>query len=141
MLVKMAFLCFLGLTGGLAISAGVFTFIVSIGVVPRMTGKTHTASQVFAYENSIFLGGTFGNLLSLFPIMLPLGNTILLLFGLSAGIFTGCLAIALAEILDAFPIMFRRLKVKIGLSYFLYAMAFGKMFGSLYFFIKGIGNE
>lgn len=141
MFINTAFLIFIGLVSGLAISAGVFAFVINIGIVPRIAGKTHTASQVFAYENSIFLGGVFGNLMSIFPLKLPLGLPVIILFGLSAGIFTGCLAIALAEILNAFPIMFRRIKIKIGMTYYLLFMALGKMLGSLYFFIKEIGKK
>ncbi len=75
-----------------------------------------------------------GNLLSLFPIQAPLGIWLIVVFGLSAGIFTGCLAVALAEILNTFPIMFRRFGIKEGLSWLLFFMALGKAVGALYFY-------
>lgn len=134
MWIKEIFLGFIGLTSGFAVSAGVFAFIVTLGVVPRFAGKTHTSNKVMTYENAIFLGGMFGNLMSIFGFSLPLGLILLCVFGLSAGIYTGCLAVALAEILDAFPIMFRRTRMKIGQEWILVAMAFGKAIGAVYFY-------
>lgn len=133
MWIKELFLAFIGLASGVATSAGVFAFAVTLGVIPRFAGKTHTSKYILSYENAIFLGGSFGTLISLFPVQLPFGWSVLAIYGLSAGIYTGCLAVALTEILDAFPIMFRRTKMKMGQSWVLYAMAFGKVVGSLYF--------
>lgn len=134
MWIKQVFLGLIGLASGSAISAGVFSFIISIGVVPRIIGKSRTAADVIAYENAVILGGTLGNLFSLFSISIPLGIWIVVIFGLSAGIFTGCLAVALAEILNTFPIMFRRFGIKEGLSWLLFFMALGKALGALYFY-------
>ncbi len=136
MWMKQVFLGFIGLASGAAISAGVFSFIISIGVVPRIIGKSRTAFDIMAYENAVLLGGTVGNLMALFPIKVPLGIGIVILFGLSAGIFTGCLSVALAEILNTFPIMFRRFGIKEGLSWMLFFMALGKAAGALYFYIN-----
>ncbi len=134
MWIKQVFLGLIGLASGSAISAGVFSFIISIGVVPRIIGKSRTAADIIAYENAVILGGVVGNLLSLFPIQAPLGIWLIVVFGLSAGIFTGCLAVALAEILNTFPIMFRRFGIKEGLSWLLFFMALGKAVGALYFY-------
>ena len=134
MWLKQVFLGFIGLASGAAISAGVFSFIISIGVVPRIIGKSRTAFDIMAYENAVLLGGTAGNLMALFSIQVPLGITAVIAFGLSAGIFTGCLSVALAEILNTFPIMFRRLGIKEGLSGILFFMALGKAAGALYFY-------
>jgi stage V sporulation protein AB len=51
----------------------------------------------------------------------------------------GCIAVALAEILNTFPILFRRMSIKRGLSFMMLAMALGKMAGSLYYFLCGYG--
>ena len=134
MWMKQLFLGFIGLASGLAISAGVFSFIISIGVAPRIIGKSRTALDIIAYENMVLLGGTFGNVVSLFTPGIPGGIWVIIVFGLSAGIFTGCLAVALAEILNTFPIMFRRFGIKDGLSWIMLFMALGKMAGALYFY-------
>ena len=134
MWIREVFLGFIGFTSGLAVSAGVFAFAVTLGIVPRFAGKTHTVRYVISYENAILLGGIFGTLLSIFELRIPLGIGLIIPFGLSVGIYNGCLAVALAEILNAFPIMFRRTGMKLGQSWVLYAMAFGKMVGALYFY-------
>lgn len=134
MWMKEVFLGFIGLASGTAVSAGVFSFIITVGVVPRIIGKSRTANDVILYENAVILGGMLGNIFALFHLPLHLGLWLIILFGLSAGIFVGCLAVALAEILNTFPIMFRRLGVKEGLSFIMLFMALGKMAGALYFY-------
>lgn len=134
MWIKEIFLGFIGLASGTAVSAGVFSFIITVGVVPRIIGKSRTATDIVLYENAVILGGVFGNIFALFHIQLNLGIWLVILFGLSAGIFVGCLAIALAEILNTFPIMFRRFGIKEGLSWIMLFMALGKMAGAFYFY-------
>ena len=136
MWIKEIFLGIVGLASGTAVSAGVFAFAVTLGVIPRFAGKTHTSKYILSYETAILLGGVFGTLMSVFHLKVPAGMPLVLAFGLSAGIYTGCLAVALEEILDAFPILFRRTKMKVGQNWVLYAMALGKMTGAFYFFAK-----
>lgn len=138
MWIRELFLGFIGLASGFAVAAGVFAFVVTLGVVPRFAGKTHTVKRVLSYETAICLGGIFGTLLSIFHMEIPLsvwlGRLFLGFFGLSAGIYTGCLAVALAEIINTFPIMFRRTRMKVGQEWVLFAMAVGKMAGAFYFY-------
>ena len=90
-------------------------------------------------ENAVVLGGIAGSILSIFPMVrVSLGLPLLILFGLNAGIFVGGLAVALAEILDTFPILFRRFHVKQGLFWVVTSLALGKFCGSLFFFLAGI---
>ncbi len=131
------FLGFLGLAAGLAVSAGTFAFLVAIGVIPRMIGKCNRAAETIHFENAVIWGGALGNVASLFPLRIPLGSPLLCLYGLASGIFVGCNAVALAEILNTFPILFRRAKIKEGLSWAMLFMALGKCAGSLFFFFKG----
>lgn len=132
-------LAVLGLMFGIAVSAGTFAFLVVIGVAPRMAAKSNGANHIFWFENAIILGGIIGNLYSVFlNFKLPFGSVVLVLFGISAGIFVGCIAMSLAEILNTFPIMFRRFKLKTGLIWIVAGMALGKAFGSIYYFIYHI---
>lgn len=130
------FLGFCGLTAGLAVSAGTFAFLIVIGVIPRLIGRCNRAAETLHFENAVILGGIFGNLASVFlELRFPFGPLFLCIYGLSAGIFVGCMAVALAEILNTFPIMFRRLGLKEGLSWAMLAMAFGKLAGAFYYFL------
>ncbi len=125
-------LCFLGLSFGLTVSAGIFAFITMLDVIPRLAHRTGTAVHLYAYENAIILGGTVGNILTLFVYHLPAAYVGLGIFGVFSGVFVGCLAMALAESLRVMPIFARRLKLKEGLPIILLAIAFGKFFGTVF---------
>lgn len=124
-----------GLVSGLAVASGTFAFLIAIGVIPRLIGKSNTARSLFTYETTVFFGGVLGNIISIFlDVPVPFGRVILIIFGFCAGIFVGCLAVSLAEILNTFPILFRRFKLSIGLAWALAFMALGKMTGALFYF-------
>ena len=128
----------LGLMFGAATSAGSFALLATLQIVPRMAARTQTAKSVMTCETMITLGGITGCLLSLFPFLRFPGIGWLTPFlGIAVGIFVGCQAVALAEILNVFPILFRRMKLKKGLSMALAAMAAGKVAGSLFYFLYG----
>lgn len=145
MWIKQAALFLTGLCAGGIIAAGVFAFIAVIGLIPRLAGRTHTAKHIELYEDFIMLGGTAGNLLSLYggnlnvrlPVFFsaPAG----ILFGLAAGIFVGSLVMSLAETLDAVPVLIRRLKLSVGLPWMILSLALGKMAGSFLFFWMDFG--
>lgn len=128
-----------GLCAGAALSAGAFAFLLMLNIVPRMVGKTRTGNRIILYENMIILGAILGNLYTVFlGWRLPLGHIFLGIYGIGAGFFVGCMAAALAEILKAFPILFRRVNLNTGLWLVVLAMALGKSAGSLYYFLQGM---
>ena len=45
-----------GLGAGILVSAGVFTVLLSVGLVPRFAGKTHTGEKIFLYEEMVVFG-------------------------------------------------------------------------------------
>ena len=138
---KHLFLAFLGLTAGLAVSAGTFALIISLKIIPRIIGKGHGASHIFLFENTIILGGICGTIVTVYPnLMLPFGSPFLILYGLFSGIQVGCLVMALAEIMNVFPIMFRRFSLKTGLQWVITSMAVGKTLGGLWYFYRQIGQ-
>lgn len=143
MFLKSLFAIFVGLCGGIGVAAGTFAFLLVIRVIPRMVQKAKLEHKVIYIENIVFRGILFGTILSLFSwkkrwLFELLGKTLLTFFGLSAGIFVGCIAVALAEILDTFPIFFRRLSLKDEYGeVLLFMMALGKMIGSLFYFFMG----
>lgn len=137
---------------GLLAAAGVFTVFVAVGMIPRFAGKTHTAKYIRIYEDMVISGTIIGGTGSVFIRYFQLGtsladmgcsqeliktggNIFTGVFGLFAGIFIGCLAITIAEMLDSIPIFMRRIRLKYGLKQFIYAMAVGKLVGSLLYFI------
>ena len=146
MFLKSLFLILVGLCSGTGIAAGTFAFLLVIRVIPRLVQKAKLEHKIIYIENIVFRGLLFGTILSLFSwkkkwILTILGRSILTIFGMSAGIFVGCLAVALAEILDTFPIFFRRLRIKESFgAMMIFVMAMGKMLGSLFFFLTGYGT-
>ena len=146
MFLKSLFLILVGISSGTGIAAGTFAFLFVIRVIPRMVQKAKLEHKIVTVENVVFRGIIFGTLLSLFSwkkkwLFTLLGRSILTIAGISAGIFVGCLSVALAEILDTFPIFFRRLHVQedAGRNW-IFIMAAGKMIGSLFFFLAGYGT-
>ena len=142
MWIKQLTLAFAGLMAGSAMAAGTFAFIIIIGVVPRMVAKLKRACDTMHFENAIVAGCTTGGILSLYEaIRLPLGLPLLIVFGISAGMFVGGIAVVLAEILNVFPIIFRRFHMKRGMFWVMTAIAFGKFVGSYFFFIAGLAAK
>lgn len=141
-----------GLSYGLISSAGVFTALAAVGLIPRFTGKTHTARYTMLYENVVCLGaivgcyfsvfGRYGQLALLaqdnlsmpFSVWKPIGISLQLIYGLFSGAFVGCLALAIAEMLDSMPIFSRRIRFRHGIGLAVLGIALGKILGSLYYF-------
>ena len=159
MFLKQIFLGICGLSFGLLASAGVFTVLVSVGLIPRFAGKMHVAKKVFALEEAVVLGTLTGGFFSLFSdlgnlgafvlerqlfgadtdfIWRMAGNVCLIIFGFFAGMFVGCLALAIAEMLNSIPIFARRIGFRHGLGVAIAAAACGKLVGSLIYFAKGV---
>ncbi|MDD2978971.1 MAG: stage V sporulation protein AB [Hespellia sp.] len=137
MWIRQLLLGILGLSFGIAAAGGLFAFIVGLGVVSDLADRTQTADHILFYEDSIAMGGILGNVFMLFHVSIPGGGWIVPVFGLLSGIFVGCWAMALAEILNLFPILIRRVKIIKGIPWFILAMALGKGIGScLFYFLK-----
>lgn len=147
------FLVLVGCSFGALSSAGVFTVLVAVGLVPRFAGKTHTAKKILLYEEMVSFGAVFGCLLSIFArycmvaawwqqrypeymnLILGIGTVCQAIFGLAAGMFVGCLALAIAEMLDSIPIFARRVSLRHGIGLAVLAIAAGKLCGSLLYFV------
>ena len=123
---------FVGLCGGLLVAGGLFAFLALVGVVTRLAAGTTTAKYLSFYEDMALVGCTAGNLLSIYGFEVPDGNWFLLLFGLGAGVFTGCLAAALAEVISMLPVLSERVSLKKGMTGIMTMFALGKLAGSLF---------
>ena len=138
LILKYLILILLGIGSGAVISGAVFAFISIIGIVPRLAEKTKTNKYIVFYENVIIAGGLFGAFSIMFNYYIPIGVIPAMLFGFFIGIFYGCLAVSLAEVLDVIPILTRRTRLYKGLKYFIIAIALGKATGAiLYYFVDG----
>ena len=68
---------------------------------------------------------------------LSAGSGLLGIFGIFSGIFVGCWAMALAEILNVFPVFMRRARIVRYIAAFTISVALGKGLGAGLFFFRG----
>ncbi len=153
MLVSLKYLLLIiaGTSFGALASAGVFTVLVAVGIIPRFAGKTHTSSKVILYEEMVIFGTIIGGILSVFEryfhlgdllreagmpdkILAIIGTVFIVIFGLAAGMFIGCLALAIAEMLDSIPIFSRRVSFRHGIGIVICTIAVAKFAGSLFYY-------
>lgn len=131
MLIRYVLLALACFASGIAISGGYFAFISLIGIFPKLLEKVKEARHYMLIESLLAFGATLANAVYLFDIPVRvtwLGYSVVCLFG---GIFVGCLAGALTEVLNVIPIAARRFSVRRNLPYVIYALAAGKFIGSL----------
>lgn len=160
MWIRQILLGMIGVSSGLIVSAGVFTVLISVGLIPRFAGKMHVARKIFVLEEMVVFGTLFGGFFSVFSdwgriggfvrehalfgsgategVWNLIGTVFLLVFGVFAGIFVGCLALAIAEMLNTIPVFARRIGFRHGLGIAILAVAIGKLVGSLLYFTKQV---
>ena len=134
---RQIFLGILGMSAGVVVAGGLFSFIVELGVISDFADRTHTANHILLYEDAVSAGAILGNVFQIFRIGIPGQSVLLAFFGLFAGIFVGCWSMALAEILNVFPIFMRRARIVRYAAVFILMLALGKGIGAGLFFWKG----
>lgn len=122
-----------GFSSGVILATGILAFITAIGIIPRLTEKTGTRTHYLAVGTASVLGITAGSLFTLWDIHLYIPNFLIGLFSLFMGMFIGCLAVALAEVLNVMPIAKKRMRLKKGIWLMIVFFSLGKMVGSLYY--------
>ncbi|MCD8338447.1 MAG: stage V sporulation protein AB [Lachnospiraceae bacterium] len=134
-----ALVVIVGFASGFLVAGGVASVMIGLGILTRFIGISHTARQILWYEDAIFLGAMVGDVVTLFDFELAIGAWMLVIAGLFIGIFIGGWIMALAEIVDIFPVYSRRLGIKRNVSWLVIALAAGKVVGSLLFFFRHLG--
>ena len=125
-------LAIIGFAGGVSVAAGTFALITALGIIPRLASRMGVAEHVYKLESAVVLGGTIGSLLSVYHFPMRIGDVGIIIFGLFAGIFDGCLSMALAEAIRVFPILCQRINLNYGIYLLIFMMAAGKALGTLY---------
>lgn len=149
----------MGTSFGLFAAGGVFTVLISVGLIPRFAGKMHVSRKVLLFEEAVVFGVMAGTFFSVFDrygkigewvrenrllgqgteaVWTWIGTAVVVLFGFFAGIFVGCLALAIAEMLNTIPVFTRRIGFRHGLGIVVLCIALGKAAGSLLYFIKAV---
>ncbi|MFU0791561.1 stage V sporulation protein AB [Virgibacillus proomii] len=129
----------IGFSAGLAVGAGYVAFITILGIIPRLIQLSKTEMFLPIYTACILLGSIFGIYLSFTSRTWEYSAIIVAIWGLMQGIFNGMLAAALTEVLNVFPILYKRMGVEKHLLWLFMAIVFGKIAGSLFqwvFFVR-----
>ena len=137
MWVSQIWMAVIGFSGGVVVAGGLFGFIVSLGVISDFADRTHTAKYISLYEDAVAVGAIVGNILYTYQLQLPAIKWLLGPFAFLSGMFVGCWAIALTEVLNVFPIFSRRIKLSKGVGAVLLGIAIGKSVGALIYFWMG----
>src|SRR5699024_5068952 len=122
----------IGLSGGLAVGVGYVAFLTVLGIIPRLIQLTKSGRFIKIYIACVIIGSLFGVHLSFTNTTWDQSNGLLFVWGFFHGIFVGMLAAALAEVLNVFPILAKRIGVEGKLMWLLMALMFGKIIGSLF---------
>jgi len=122
----------IGFSSGLAVGGGFVAFIVVLGIIPRLVQLSRTEHLLKVYSACIILGLLFGTYVSFSNITWDFSFLMLILWGAFHGIFNGMLAAALTEVLNVFPVLFRRIHMEQYMLALLMAIVFGKVGGSLF---------
>lgn len=139
--------CVLGIVFAIVVAGGLFAFITTVGVITRLAAGTRSAQYVMLYETMVILGASLFNAYDLFrfaPEILRNKTvcTVLLRsgYGLFSGVFTGCLAAALAEVVQVIPVFAKRVRMKFGMPVVMACFAVGKGVGAWYQLVYGAGK-
>lgn len=129
----------IGICSGFFVAVSVFIVMIMLGLIPRFAAKTHTGKEVYWYEEvvafAVIISGNLSVYDSLqFPLQGALGTILLIAYGVFSGMFVGSLALTLAELLKGIPILARRGHFMKGATQIIWAVAIGKMCGSLFYF-------
>jgi len=131
------FLGWIGFCGGCLVAGGIVALMIGLGILARFIEISHTAKHARLYENGILLGGIAGTLVTVYPIMIPVGKVGVLILGICSGIYVGGWIMALAEVIHVFPVFFRRIGLIKGTGFVVIAVAAGKTAGSMvHFFMR-----
>lgn len=129
-----------GFSAGTMVAGGIFAFIIGLGIISDFADRTHTGKHILLYEDAVAWGGILGNVFYIYQITVPGGEKWIWIYGIFAGVFTGAWAMALAEMLNVFPIFVRRIKLVRCVPWAILGMALGRGVGALIFFINRWGG-
>lgn len=122
----------IGFSSGIVIGAGYLAIMTVLGVLPRLAQLSKTTSHINRFGFAPIVGVIVGTYMTFFDITLSLHNVSLIIWGFIQGIFIGMVAAALAEILNVFPLLSRRIGLQRHLFSLLLAIVCGKVIGSLF---------
>lgn len=122
---------------GIVVASGTLALIIALGIVVRYVRLTKTQHRITLYEDFALLGTFVGAVWGLGEFSIGLGILGVVVYGFFSGFFLGGWIVALGEVINVYAIMLRRFKIQNGVGWIFFAMAIGKMLGTLLFYGKG----
>lgn len=135
MWVTQVILIVVGLSAGFVVASGLASFIIGLGIVSKFADRTKTGKHVMLYEDMIALGGILGSIVFIYQMPLNALAIFMPVVGISAGVFVGCWAVSIAEVINIFPILMRRVKLVLYIKYIVLFFALGKGVGMFVMFL------
>lgn len=144
-------LILLGLSFGVFTAGGVFTTVIVVALIPRFAARFHTAYKIEFYEEWLVAGSIAGGIFGVYSHLWTtpawemrgvlfrwVSVLIVILWGFFTGMFVGCLALAIEEMLGGIPVFARRVHLRKGLGIIILSIALAKFAGSFAYFYFGI---
>lgn len=129
------FIILLGLSGGLVVGGAFAAFVAMLEIIPRLVHISQTEDYKVFYQNAYILGVITFTFFYFSKFNMKLNNIGVGIIGLTMGTFTGIFSSALAEVLNVIPVMAKKLRMKEESKYIVYALLFGKVAGSFYYWL------
>lgn len=150
-MMEQLFLIVLGLSFGVFTAGGVFTTVIVVALVPRFAARFHTAYKIELYEEWIVAGAIAGGIFGVYShlwttpswesrgmLLKAAGIACVIIWAFFTGMFVGCLALAIEEMLGGIPVFARRVHLRKGLGIIILSIAAAKLVGSLCYFYYGL---
>lgn len=125
----------IALGGGVIAGGALAAFITLIKLIPRLIRLTETHAYIKVYESAFAAGGIVFTILYFSDSHLGLSNGISIIVAMGMGAFIGLFSSALAEVLNVVPVLSKKMKIVDELKYIIYALLFGRLLGSVYYWI------
>ena len=135
MVVKFALLILIGVSAGITVGSAAAAFITLLEFVPRLTQITETKDYIKLYEYTLTIGATISSFIYFSTFSFRLNKYFCIIVGLIMGMFVGLFASALAEVLNVVPVFAKKFKIKHELKFVIAALMFGKVMGSLLYWL------
>lgn len=125
----------IGLGGGAVAGGALAAFITLIRLIPQMVQMTKTRKFTKLYQSIFTLGIILFTIGYFTDSHLGLNKIVVAIVGILTGMFVGLFSSALAEVLHVIPNLSNKLKMRKNINLIVYALLFGRLAGSIFYWI------
>ena len=121
--------------GGIIVGGAIAAFITILEIVPRLAQFTETENKIKLYQSTMVTSFILSIIFYFYDFKLNVFEIVTIPVGFIYGVFIGLLSSALAEVLNVIPVIAKKVKIKNDFKYLVWALAGGKVAGSLIYWI------